>query len=137
VVVVGGGHRLQGDGPLSASDLQGEQVVVTAHRDGAGYDRAVAELLGDLGVTAALVGGAPGPALHAAVARGDAVALTTGPDTLAPGVVARPLHPQQTLAFELLSRDEEPAPALRELIRTAREMASPVAASRRALAAVA
>lgn len=137
VVVVGGGHRLDGDGPLAASDLQGEQVLVTAHRDGAGYDRAVAELLGDLGVTAALVAGGPGPALDAAVARGDAIALTTGPDALAPGVVARPLHPRRTLAFQLLWRDAEPAPALRELIRTARETAPAVPAPRRALAAVA
>jgi DNA-binding transcriptional LysR family regulator len=137
VVAAGVGHRLHGDGPVEASELQGEHVVVTAHRDGAGYDRAVAELLGDVGVTAALVGGGPGPALHGAVARGEAIALTTGPDALAPGVVARPLHPERTLAFQLLWRDEEPAPALRELIRTASEAASAAPAPRPALAAAA
>jgi DNA-binding transcriptional LysR family regulator len=137
VVVAGGGHRLQADEPLAAAELQGERVVVTAHRDGAGHDRAVAELLGDLGVTAVLVGGGPGPALHAAVARGEAIALTTGPDALAPGVVARPLRPVRRLAFQLLWRDDEPAPALRELIRTAREVTSGAPAPRPALKAVA
>jgi DNA-binding transcriptional LysR family regulator len=137
VAVAGAGHRLHGEGPLAASDLQGEQIVVSAHRDGAGYDRAVAELLGGLGVTGALVGGGPGPALHAAVTRGEAVALTTAPDALAPGVVARPLRPERRLDFQLLWRDEASAPALQELIRTARETASVVAATRPALAAVA
>jgi DNA-binding transcriptional LysR family regulator len=137
VALVGRDHLLHGHGPLVAADLQGERVVVTAHRDGAGYDRAVADVLGDLGVTAALVGGGPGPAVHAAVARGDAIALTTGPEALAPGVVARPLHPERALPFELLWRDEAPAPALRELVRTARETAVPVPVRRPALAAVA
>jgi DNA-binding transcriptional LysR family regulator len=137
VALVGAGHRLHGDGPLAAADLRGEQVVVTAHRDGAGYDRAVADVLDDLGVTAALVGGGPGPAAHAAVARGDAIALTTAPEALAPGVVARPLDPERVLAFDLLWRDEAPAPALRELIRTARETASPEPVRRPALAVVA
>jgi DNA-binding transcriptional LysR family regulator len=136
VVVAGGGHRLHGEGPVAASSLQGEQIVVSAHRDGAGYDRVIAELLDSLGVTGALVGGGPGPARHAAVTRGEAVALTTAPDALAPGVVARPLHPQRTLAFQLLWRDDEPTPALQELIRTARET-SAVPAPRPALEAVA
>jgi DNA-binding transcriptional LysR family regulator len=135
VVVAGGGHRLQGGGPVEAAQLHGEHVVVTAHRDGAGYDRAVAELLGDLGVTAALVSGGPGPALYGAVARGEAIGLTTAPDALARGVVARPLRPERTLAFQLLWRDEEPVPALRELIRTARQ--TPLPAARPALTAVA
>jgi hypothetical protein len=77
-------------------------------------------------VTAAQVAGGPGPAVQAAVTRGEALALTTGPEALAPGVAARPLRPERRLAFELLWRDEAPAPALRELIRTARETVSAV-----------
>lgn len=137
VVLAGGSHRLRGHGPLAAAELEGERVVVTGHRDGAGYDRAVAELLGDLRISATPVGGGPGPALNAAVARGDAIALTTGPDALAAGVVARALRPERTLAFQLLRRADTPAPALRELVRTARETASAAPVPRPALAAVA
>ena len=136
VVIVGGGHRLGGSGPLAAGELRGERVLVSGHRDGAGYDRAVAELLAALGVTAALVAGGPGPALGAAVARGDALALTTTPDALAPGVSARALRPERTLAFELLWRPEASSPALDALIRTARDSAAPTPTARPVLAAV-
>src|SRR4051812_27710163 len=82
VVLVGERHRLAGSGPLPASDLAGQHIAVTAHRDGSGYDAAVADLLEEVGVTAVLTGVAPGPSLQAAVARGEAVALTTAPDAL-------------------------------------------------------
>jgi DNA-binding transcriptional LysR family regulator len=121
VVMVGEGHPLAGHGPLAATDLRGEQVSVTGHRDGASYDRAIAEVLEELGVASALVRGAPGPALHAAVAEGNAVALTTAPEALPADVIARPLDPRRTLAFELLWRDETPSPALSEFIRIAAE----------------
>ena len=137
VVLVGAAHRLAGSDPLRARDLHGERIAVSAHRDGAGYDRAVGELLADLGVSAVLERGAPGPAIDRSVARCDAVVLTTGADALAPGVVARPLDPERALAFQLLWRDETPSPALHELIRVARETAASAPASRRALAAVA
>ncbi len=84
MVLVGGGHRLAGVGALAAKDLHGEQIAVTAHRDGAGYDRALAEMLGELGVAAALVRGAPGPAMYRAVAAGDVLALTTAPESSSP-----------------------------------------------------
>jgi hypothetical protein len=137
VVLVGAGHRLAGAGPLRAGDLDGERIAATAHRDGAGYDRAVAELLAELGVSALVERGGPGPAIDRAVARGDALVLTTGAAALAPGVVARPLDPERTLAFQLLWRDETPSPALEELIRAARETVASPPASRHALAAVA
>ena len=124
VVLVGSDHPLAGIDPLAAHELHGERVVVTGHRDGAGYDRAVADLLADLGVNAALEGGGPGPALLRSVARGDAVALTTGPEALEPGVLVRPLDPERTLPFTLLWRDEAPSPALSELIRVARATAA-------------
>jgi len=60
----------------------------------------------------------PEPALGAAVACGDALALTTAPSSLGLGVTARPLEPLRTLAFELLWRDETPSPALEEFIAT-------------------
>lgn len=137
VVLVGAGHRLDGVGTLSATDLHGEQIAVTAHRDGAGYDRAIAEMLAELGVAAALVRSGPGPACWRAVADGDALALTTAPETLHPNVTARPLDPARTLAFELLWRDESESPALLELVRVAAEHVKRGTATRRALAAVA
>jgi hypothetical protein len=58
------------------------------------------------------VSGAPWPALHAAIASNDVVALTTAPEALSPGVIARRLEPRRTLSFELLWRDEVASPAL-------------------------
>ena len=116
VVLIGTGHRLAGIGPVAAEELEGERIAVARHRDGAAFDRAVAKLLGDLGVASELVPGGPGPALNAQVAANDLLALTTTPDALPGGVVVRPLEPQRTLAFELLTRDETPSPALAEFI---------------------
>jgi DNA-binding transcriptional LysR family regulator len=116
VVLIGTGHRLAGIGPVAADELDGELIAVTGHRDGAALDRRVAELLAELGVDAELVGGAPGPALHATVAASEVLALTTAPDALPAGVMARRLDPQRTLSFELLTRDETPSPALAEFI---------------------
>jgi DNA-binding transcriptional LysR family regulator len=133
-VLDGRGHRLAGAGPVAAPELEGQRFVVTGHRDGAGYDRLVADTLGALGVTAALERGGPGPAMLAAVAAGDALALTTTPDVAIGGVVARPISPARRVEFALLSRDETPAPALNELIRCAEARAG---APREMLAAVA
>jgi DNA-binding transcriptional LysR family regulator len=123
VVLVGGGHRLAAPGALSAHELQGEQFVVTGHRDGAGYDQAVAETLARLGVVPVLVRGGPGPALFAAVAQGDALALTTVAAEAGPETVARPIDPVRRLGFDLLWRNETPAPALSGLIRAAQDSA--------------
>jgi DNA-binding transcriptional LysR family regulator len=116
VVLIGTGHRLAGIGPVAAEELDGERIAVTGHRDGAALDRAVAELLDELGVAPQLVPGAPGPALYATVAGNEVLALTTAPDALPAGVIVRTLDPRRTLAFELLSRDETPSPALAGLI---------------------
>ena len=136
MVLVGSGHRLAGVGAVAATDLHGEQIVVTAHRDGAGYDRAIAELLGELEVAAALVRSAPGPAFCRAVADGYAVALTTAPEALHPNVGARPLEPAHKLAFELMWRNETASPALNELVRIVAENVERTT-TRPALAAVA
>src|SRR5215207_5830882 len=80
LVLAGPGHRLAGSGPVAAPELEGQRFVVTEHREGAGYDRLVADTLGALGVTAALERGGPGPAMLAAVTAGEALALTTTPD---------------------------------------------------------
>jgi DNA-binding transcriptional LysR family regulator len=119
LVLAGRGHRLAGAGPVAGPELDGQRFVVTGHRDGAGYDRLVADTLGAIGVTAALERGGPGPAMLAAVAAGDALALTTMPDVAVGGVVARPVSPVRRVEFALLWRDETPAPALDELIRCA------------------
>jgi DNA-binding transcriptional LysR family regulator len=134
LVLAGGGHRLAAAGPVTAAELEGQRFVVTAQRDGAGYDRLVADTLGALGVTAALERGGPGPAMLAAVAAGDALALTTTPEAAIGGMVARAISPACRVEFALLRRDEAPGPALTELIRCAEAR---VSAPRRMLAAVA
>src|SRR3954447_17100949 len=117
-VLVGSGHRLAQPGPVSADELDGEEVVVTGHRDGVGYDRVVAQTLSELGVSPALRRGGPGPALFGPVADGQALALSTAAGAAVGNILARPLLPPREVSFELLWRDETPAPALREFIRT-------------------
>jgi hypothetical protein len=62
--------------------------------------------------------GGPGPALYAAVAAGEAVALTTAA-AASGALIARPLEPARDLRFALLWSEQAPAPALAELIRAA------------------
>lgn len=137
VVLLGADHRLAGVGALAARDLHGERIAVTAHRDGAGYDRALAAMLAELGVAAALVRGAPGPALYRAIGAGGVLALTTAPECLYPNVIARPLDSAPTLGFELLWRDETASAALSEFVRMAAGSVERGSTTRRALAAVA
>jgi DNA-binding transcriptional LysR family regulator len=123
-VLVGPGHRLAEPGPVAAEELRGEAIIVTGQRDGAGYDRAVTETLADLGLMAELRRGGPGPALFSSVLDGAAVALSTAATAGSGDVIARPLHPTRELGFELLWRDEVPAPALAEFIRAAEQVAA-------------
>jgi len=134
LVLAGPGHRLAGSGAVAAPELEGERFVVTGQRDGAGYDRLVADTLEGLGVTAALERGGAGPAMLAAVAAGDALALTTTPDAAIGGAVARAISPARRVEFSLLWRDENPTPALDGLIGRA---AARAGALRPVLAAVA
>ena len=136
VVLIGTGHPLAGIGPVAAEDLDGEWVAVTGHRDGTALDRAITDLLEDLGVDPELVPGPPGPASHAAVAENEVVALTAAPDALPAGVIARPLDPRRDLSFELLWRDRTPSPALAGFVSLATAVASRPG-STRPLAAVA
>jgi DNA-binding transcriptional LysR family regulator len=118
LLLAGGSHRLAAaDGPLAASELQGERVVVTGHRDGAAYDQAVTGALEAFGVACELRRGGAGPGLFAAVAAGEALALTTSCSTA--GLVARRLQPVRTVECVLLWRDLTPAPALEQFIRAA------------------
>jgi DNA-binding transcriptional LysR family regulator len=135
VALIGAGHPLARVGPLPADDLDGERIAITGHRDGVAFDRAVAELLEELHVAAELVPGPPALALHVAVAEGALVALTTTPDALPSGVIARRLEPRRSLPFQLLWRDEANSPALAELISVAADTTR--RASGRLLAAVA
>src|SRR5277367_896861 len=100
-VLVGAGHKLAGEGPLPADELQGEEFVVTGHRDGGAYDRAVADTLSGLGVSTALRSGGPGPALLAEVAAGAALALGTFACAADFNINARSLDPPHMLGFEL------------------------------------
>src|SRR3954464_10751695 len=108
LLLAGPGHGLAGAGPVAAPELEGQRFVVTGHRDGAGYDRLVADTLGALGVTAAPERGGPGPAGVGAVAAGDALALTTTPDPAIGGMVARTIDPVRRVEFALFRRDETP-----------------------------
>jgi DNA-binding transcriptional LysR family regulator len=133
LVLAGPDHPLAGTvGPVAADELDGEAVVVTGHRDGADYDRAVADALADLGVTAQLRPGGPGPALFGNVACGEAIALTTAPEAAVGGMVVRPLA--HTVEFTLLSLDQTPAPAIEEFIESARAVAAPARPVLRAVA---
>ncbi len=134
LAVAGPSHPLAGSGPIAAADLEGQRFVVTGHRDGAGYDRLVADTLGALGLTVALERGGPGPAMLAAVATGDALALTTTPEVAISGAAARSIRPSRRVEFALLWRDEAAAPALHEFIRSVEARAG---APRPMLAAVA
>jgi hypothetical protein len=125
VVLVAPRHRLAQPGPIDVGELDGEAVVITGHRDGAGHDRAVCELLAGFAVQPVLRRGGPGPALYAPVASGDALALTTAAAVAAGDFVVRPLSPTRRVRFALLSRDETPGPALREFVRAARATAMP------------
>ena len=136
VVLIGTGHPLAGIGPLAAGELEGERIAVTGQRDGAAFDKAVADLLGELGVTAEMVPGVPWPALHSAAAGNDVVALTTAPDSLPAGVLCRRLDPRRTLSFELVWRDDPPSPALAGFVNAASLHAQRQPSTRR-LAAVA
>ena len=122
-MLVAEGHRLAGSDPIDPQQLQGERIAVTAHHDGAAYDRMVADVLGESGVTAAMTRTAPGPALYRSVARGDAIALITAPVALPAGVLARPLNLPRPVPFVLLWRDEPPSPALAELRAPQRRVA--------------
>jgi DNA-binding transcriptional LysR family regulator len=136
VALVGTGHPLAGIGPVTAADLHGQQIAVTGHRDGAVFDKAVAELLKELGAAPELVPGAQGLALDAAVAGNEIVALTTWAGPGLAGVISRRLDPRRALPFELLWRSETPSSALAELIRLAAAYAQRPPTSR-SLAAVA
>jgi DNA-binding transcriptional LysR family regulator len=138
VVLVGRGHRLARPGPVGAAELNGEPLVVTGHRDGAGYDREVVETVTGLGLSPVLQRGGPGPALFAAVVAGAALALTTSATADRSDVVARPLRPVRAVHFELFRRDEPPSPAVSALQRVAEAIvAPPDTASEPTLAAVA
>ena len=116
-VLAGPPHRLaRSTGPVAAHELEGEEILITAHRDGAAFDRAVAETLATLGVKPVLRRGRPGPVLFTEVASGDALALTTSSAAGVGGMVARPLDPPCWVDFALLWHDPAPAPALKQFI---------------------
>jgi DNA-binding transcriptional LysR family regulator len=124
-VLVGHAHRLAQEGPVTADELGGEPIIVTGHRDGAGYDRAVAQTLTDLGLNVELRRGGPGPALFRSVPGGSALGLSTAATIASGEVIARPLEPARELDFELLWPDETPAPALAEFVRAAQLVSQP------------
>jgi DNA-binding transcriptional LysR family regulator len=137
VAVMAMSHPLAAPGPLPAERLDGERVAVTGQRDGAGFDRTVRELLDGLSVSAELIPGAPRPECHGSVIAGEAIALTTSPQNVQPGLMVRSLTPSRTLLFNLLWRDEAASSALHEFVRIVAQSAQCSSAPRRQLAAVA
>ena len=137
VALMGTSHPLAGIGPLSADHLHGQRTAVTGHRDGAATTAQLPRCWTISASPADLFPGAPGPALHGSVVAGDAIALTTAPQNLRPGVLVRPLDPRRTLPFNLLWRDETPSAALSEFVRIAAATAARRPANLRPLAAVA
>lgn len=135
--LIGRGHRLAGIGPVAATDLSGERIVVTEHRDGAAYDRAVVELLDDLEVQPTFVRGGVGQVMQREVADGDAIMLTTAPPGIPVGMLARPLVAGRRLPFVLFWRNETPSPALAEFVRITEECVQSPPVTARAVAAVA
>jgi DNA-binding transcriptional LysR family regulator len=119
VALIGRGHRLATAGPLAAADLDGERIAVTGHRDDAALDAAVTKLLAEFDVVAARTPVLPGPPLYSAVAENEVIALTTMPDDLPAGVIARTLQPRRVLGFEVLWRNEAPSAAVAALIGAA------------------
>ena len=135
LVLIGPGHPLAGTrGPVAAEDLEPETFVVTGHRDGAAYDRAVADALAGAGIEPAVQRGGPGPALFAAVAAGEALALTASTDAAVGGMVTRPLAPACEIDFALAWGAEAPAPALQQLISAAQALTAPAPPVLRAVA---
>jgi DNA-binding transcriptional LysR family regulator len=135
LVLAGPTHQLAAaTGPVAARELQGEEIVITGHRDGAAFDRAVAETLTELGVTPVLRRGRPGPALFTGVASGDALALTTSSAAAVGGAVVRQVEPSRSVDFALLWHDEVPAPALTHFIDTAAAISAPGRAALQAVA---
>jgi len=120
VMLAGEGHPLAESGPLRAGALAGATILVPAPRDDPGHERAVHDLLREIGITASFARSAPGSAVYEQLASGDGVVLSTSPEWLPPGVCARRLEPRRTLPFSLLWRDETSAPALTEFVRIAR-----------------
>jgi DNA-binding transcriptional LysR family regulator len=124
VVLAGARHRLSGQGPLAASELAGERFLVSDHPDAAAHNRAVADVLRELDAAAKLIRCGPDPSLvHAAVADGSGLALTTAPGALLQDVSVRPLIPEKRLSFALMWADDEASPALRAFVALAEQIA--------------
>jgi DNA-binding transcriptional LysR family regulator len=106
VVAVDRAHRLATPGgPVEALDLAGEEIVVTNHPDGAGYDRAVMGVLDGLEVPYMVRPGGAGPTPLTAVEAGHAMALTTSASAERANIVLRELVPRQNLVFDIVYRE--------------------------------
>jgi DNA-binding transcriptional LysR family regulator len=106
VVAVDRAHRLAAcGGPVEAVELAGEEIVVTDHPDGAGYDRAVMGVLDGLEIPYLVRPGGAGPTPLSAVEAGDAVAITTSASAERANIVLRELVPRQKLVFDVVYRE--------------------------------
>jgi DNA-binding transcriptional LysR family regulator len=123
VVAVGRAHRLAGPGPLMVSELDGEEMIVTGHRDGAAYDSAVSGVLNAAGSSLSERRGGHASNLLGPVVDGEALAVTTLPSVDGADVLVRELHPSQTIPFEILWRADAPSPPLAQLISIAATVA--------------
>jgi DNA-binding transcriptional LysR family regulator len=125
LVALGAGHRLASQARISPDQLDGETVVISGDRDGAGYDRRVAHFLGAASVHVKTHKAGFGAAMLRPVRSGAAVALLSrsGAD-LGTGIVARPLDAPVAFHFDLAWTRGAPAPALGALLDCGRHLAA-------------
>jgi DNA-binding transcriptional LysR family regulator len=120
VLAVASGHRLAGPDPIEISALEDEDVIITNHPDGAAYDRSIAGILDELGVSYVPRPGGLGPQLLEPVILGQAVAITTAASIERPGVVLRELRPGREMPFGVVYRDGPVSAALSAFIDVAK-----------------
>ena len=124
VVLVGARHRLFGHGPLAASELVGERVVVSDHPDAAAHNRAIADVLCDLETPVKVIPCGHDPSsVQAAVADCSGLGLTTAPSPPLRDISVRPLIPEKRLTFALMWAEDQASPALRSFIGLAEQAA--------------
>jgi DNA-binding transcriptional LysR family regulator len=129
VVAVAEGHPLANRGTVALADLAGESFALVDARDGAGYNRAVADLCRAAGFEPRVPADPQGPmAWETAVRTGGCVGLTTRSAAVSSARGVRLIELEPPAAFRLdLVRPADPdgvrSPAARAFAALARELA--------------
>jgi DNA-binding transcriptional LysR family regulator len=125
LVAIADHHPLARLARVAPDELDGETVVVSGDRDGAGYDRCVRQLLERFGVRVSSRQAGYGAALLSPVRAGAAVALLSrsGAD-LGSGVVTRPLDARVSFRFDLVWPRGTASPLLATFLECSRQAAA-------------